>query len=85
MDAIQEGDNVSEVIDGRCIGCGLCVSVCPVEAIPSRPSRVWMHPQGHAGHDEQDRRRARRSLTRALETSNADREDSKPVRAESEG
>ena len=33
MDAIQEGDNVSEVTDGRCIGCGLCVSVCPVEAI----------------------------------------------------
>jgi Fe-S-cluster-containing hydrogenase component 2 len=37
MDAIQEGDNVSEVIDGRCIGCGLCVSVCPVEAISLEP------------------------------------------------
>jgi Fe-S-cluster-containing hydrogenase component 2 len=37
MDAIAEGDNVSEVVDGRCIGCGLCVSVCPVEAITLEP------------------------------------------------
>ena len=37
MDAIAEGDNVSEVVDGRCIGCGLCVSVCPVEAISLEP------------------------------------------------
>jgi Fe-S-cluster-containing hydrogenase component 2 len=33
MDAIQEGDDVSEMIQGRCIGCGLCISTCPVEAI----------------------------------------------------
>ena len=37
MDAIREGDNASEVIDGRCIGCGLCVSACPVEAITLEP------------------------------------------------
>jgi Fe-S-cluster-containing hydrogenase component 2 len=33
MAAIKEGKDSSEVIDGRCIGCGLCVSVCPTEAI----------------------------------------------------
>jgi len=33
MAAIKEGKNSSEVIDGRCIGCGLCVFVCPTEAI----------------------------------------------------
>jgi ferredoxin len=33
MDAIKEGDNVSELDYGRCIGCGLCVSACPTEAI----------------------------------------------------
>ena len=35
--AIREGDNASEVIDGRCIGCGLCVSACPVESITLEP------------------------------------------------
>ncbi len=33
MDAIEEGEDVSKIIDGRCIGCGLCVSTCPEEAI----------------------------------------------------
>lgn len=33
MDAIEEGEDVSEIVDGRCIGCGLCVSTCPEEAI----------------------------------------------------
>ena len=33
MDAIQEGDSISEIIGDRCIGCGLCVSTCPEEAI----------------------------------------------------
>jgi len=33
MEAIKEGENASEVIEERCIGCGLCVSTCPEEAI----------------------------------------------------
>ena len=33
MQAIKEGDDVSQIIDGRCIGCGLCASTCPEEAI----------------------------------------------------
>ena len=33
MDAIEEGEDVSNIIDERCIGCGLCVSTCPEEAI----------------------------------------------------
>jgi len=33
MGAIKEGTDSSEIVDGRCIGCGLCVSVCPTEAI----------------------------------------------------
>lgn len=33
MEAIKEGDDVSEIIDGRCIGCGLCASTCPEGAI----------------------------------------------------
>ena len=37
MDAIETGENVSEVVDGRCIGCGLCVSGCPMEAISLEP------------------------------------------------
>jgi Pyruvate/2-oxoacid:ferredoxin oxidoreductase delta subunit len=33
MDAIGDGENASQVIDGRCIGCGLRASTCPEEAI----------------------------------------------------
>ncbi len=33
MDAIKEGEDVSETIDGRCIGCGNCVPTCPEQAI----------------------------------------------------
>jgi len=33
MDAIQEGDGISQLLGERCIGCGLCVSTCPEEAI----------------------------------------------------
>ncbi|MBU2643571.1 4Fe-4S binding protein [bacterium] len=33
MDAIRIEADVSEIIDGRCIGCGLCVSTCATEAI----------------------------------------------------
>ena len=31
--AIEEQDNVYRVIRQRCIGCGVCVSTCPTEAI----------------------------------------------------
>ncbi len=33
MAAIKEGKDSSEIVEGRCIGCGLCVSVCPTEAL----------------------------------------------------
>ncbi len=33
MAAIKEGADCSVIVEGRCIGCGLCVSVCPAEAI----------------------------------------------------
>jgi Fe-S-cluster-containing hydrogenase component 2 len=37
MAAIKEGADFSEIIEGRCIGCGLCVSSCPQEAISLVP------------------------------------------------
>ena len=33
MDAITENDNAFEVSLERCIGCGVCTSVCPTESI----------------------------------------------------
>lgn len=37
MEAIQEGSKTSEINKDRCIGCGLCVSVCPENAIFLQP------------------------------------------------
>jgi electron transport complex protein RnfB len=33
MDAIELVEAVTEVKEKNCIGCGLCVSICPEEAI----------------------------------------------------
>jgi Fe-S-cluster-containing hydrogenase component 2 len=33
MEAIEEVDDGWKIVDGRCIGCGLCVSVCPEDAM----------------------------------------------------
>jgi Na+-translocating ferredoxin:NAD+ oxidoreductase subunit B len=33
VNAIEEGDDAYEIIPEKCIGCGLCITTCPVEAI----------------------------------------------------
>ena len=33
MDAITELEETMEVTADKCVGCGVCVSVCPEEAI----------------------------------------------------
>jgi len=33
VNAIEEGEDAYQVIKSKCIGCGLCVSTCPSEAI----------------------------------------------------
>jgi ferredoxin len=38
MEAIKIGpDEAAEVDRDRCIGCGLCVTTCPTEALSLRP------------------------------------------------
>jgi Fe-S-cluster-containing hydrogenase component 2 len=33
MDAISMGDEIAELNRKRCVGCGLCVSTCPEDAL----------------------------------------------------
>ena len=46
MDAIVEGDGAYQVLAERCIGCGVCVSVCPTESISTvrRPEKEQNTP-----------------------------------------
>jgi Fe-S-cluster-containing hydrogenase component 2 len=43
MAAIKKGEDSCQITDGRCIGCGLCVSVCPTEAI-SMVTKLGIEP-----------------------------------------
>jgi electron transport complex protein RnfB len=47
MDAIEDNDGISRVLNERCIGCGLCVNRCPVEAITmeNREDRTEAPPE----------------------------------------
>jgi Fe-S-cluster-containing hydrogenase component 2 len=31
--AIEQGEDFNQIIKDKCIGCGLCVTTCPVDAI----------------------------------------------------
>jgi Fe-S-cluster-containing hydrogenase component 2 len=33
VNAIDEGEDVYAITPQKCIGCGLCITTCPVEAI----------------------------------------------------
>ena len=46
MEAIAADEGVSKVNLDRCIGCGLCVSTCPVDAIQlmQKPKKKMYEP-----------------------------------------
>lgn len=58
VNAIEENDGAFHVIRERCIGCGLCISTCPVEAIalvrkkagelvsPPKDEKEWFRERG---------------------------------------
>jgi len=41
VDAIEEGDEAYRVVKEKCIGCGLCISTCPSEAV----QLIRKHPE----------------------------------------
>lgn len=52
VNAIEEGENVYQVIKESCIGCGLCVSTCPSEAIRlvrKKPAEMTLPPKDEMG------------------------------------
>ena len=48
VNAIEEGDDAYEIIPEKCIGCGLCVTTCPSEAISlirKQPEDITLPPE----------------------------------------
>jgi electron transport complex protein RnfB len=62
MDAVVESDGVVEINLDRCIGCGVCISTCPEEAITLVQKETVVVPP--ATHDEKlDRIMTERGLS----------------------
>jgi Fe-S-cluster-containing hydrogenase component 2 len=67
MDAIRLNGDFSEIIDGRCIGCGVCIPTCPAEAI-SLIAKPGMEPPPVDFMETLQRLKAERGLNNSNST-----------------